>query len=275
MSQRGTGYIADPAGHRYNAFRAVHPARKMGAAAIPDSGGPGAFSPPIWDQDGTGSCVGHAFAGALTALCASKGHALPAAVSPRGTYFLARAVDRAATSGPLPTLTDDGAAPNSAARALQVYGLDLEGDRASDRRATDPDYTAWLAAHVNDELTVLEFEDADTRRVIADWTSIDDGDGDKASLMVQALAAGFPVVFAVDASVPEFQQYDGADVLSYGGQSPDHMQRVDLYRKNAAGLWEFREGNSWGRAWGDEGYAWVDQRSIEDATFNMLIPHLL
>ena len=52
------------------------------------------------------------------------------------------------------------------------------------------------------------------------------------------------------------------------------MQMVDLYRKNSAGRYEFRERNSWGM-WGAKGYAWVDQRSIAEATFCMLIPHLL
>ena len=272
--QRGTGYIADPKGHRYNAFRAVHPARKMGAAPLPDSGGPGEFSPPIWNQDGTGSCVGHAFAGALTALCASEAAPLPAPVSPRDCYFLARAIDRAANPGPLPPLTDGGAQPNSAARALQLWGLSLEGDRAGDRRATDPDYTAWLAAHINDELTLREFEESDNRRVLADWTSIDDGDPDNVQLLVQALAAGYPAVAAVDADTAEFQRYDGVGLLLLTGFNPDHMIGLDLYRKNAGGLYEFRLRNSWGM-WGDHGYAWVDQRSIATATFSVLVPHLL
>lgn len=274
-SVRGTGYIADPVGHRYNAFRAVHPARKLGAVKLPDAGGPGEFSPPIWDQDGTSSCVGHAFAGALTALCGFEAVILPAAVSPRDCYFLARAIDRAANPGPLPTLNDGGAMPNSAARALQVYGIPLEGDAASDRRATDPDYTTWLAAHVNDELKLGEFEAENARRILTDWTSIDDSDPDKVQLLVQALAAGFPAVFAVDASVAGFQSYDGSGVLSYDGQAPDHMQMVDLYRTNARGMYEFRQRNSWSTAWGDQGCAWVDQRSIAEATFSMLVPHLL
>ena len=274
-SVRGTGYIADPVGHRYNAFRAVHPARKMGAAKLPDSGGPGEFAPPIWDQDGTSSCVGHAFAGALTELCAAEAVTLDAPVSPRGCYFLSRAIDRAANPGPLPTLSDDGAMPNSAARALQIYGIPLEGDNISDKKATDPDYTTWLAAHVNDELKLGEFEAEDNRRILTDWTSIYDGDPDKVQLLVQALAAGFPAVFAMDASVSEFQRYDGTGILSYSGQAPDHMQMVDLYRKNSAGRYEFRERNSWGESWGSKGYAWVNQNSIAQATFSMLIPHLL
>ena len=274
-SVRGTGCIADPKGHRYNSFRAVHPARKMGAQPLPDSGGPGEFAPPIWDQDGTESCVGHAYAGALTELCASQAIVLPAAVSPRACYFLARAIDRAANPGPLPTLRDDGAMPNSAARALLLYGLPLEGDSASDRKATDPDYTTWLAAHVNDELKLGEFEAEDNRRILADWTSIDDGDPEKVQLLVQALAAGFPALAAVDASTPEFQGYDGtgnvALVLTSG--NPNHMIGFDLYEK-VAGQYVFRLRNSWGM-WGRRGYAWVSQRSIEEGTYSMLVPHLL
>jgi hypothetical protein len=196
-------------------------------------------------------------------------------VSPRDCYFLARAIDRAANPGPLPPLTDGGAQPNSAARALQLYGLSLEGDRASDRKATDSDYTTWLAAHVNDELVLGEFEASDNRRVLADWTSIADDDSDKVQLLAQALAAGYPAVFAVDASVPEFQVYDGTGVLSYAGGDFDHMQCVDLYRTNAQGKIEFRERNSWGLQWGIQGYAWVDQTSIGQHTSCMLIPHLL
>ena len=275
-SVRGTGYIADPVGHLYNAFRAVHPAaRKIRGAKLPDSGGPMAFSPPVWDQDGTGSCVGHGFAGAITTVLGSLGRPTPRPVSPRACYFMARAVDRAADAGPLPTLTDEGAAPNECARGLTVWGLELEGDRASDRCASDADYTTWIAAHVNDELTLAEFEAEGTRRFLADWTSIDDGDPDKVALMVQALAAGYPATGAVDASVDEFQSYDGSGVLSYDGQAPDHEQYWNAYRKNAAGLYEFHEVNSWGRAWGDQGTAWVSQQSIAEATFNVLIPRVL
>ena len=274
-SVRGTGYIADPVGHRYNAFRAVHPAHRMGAAALPDSGGPGEFAPPIWDQDGTSSCVGHAFAGALTELCASEAVTLPAPVSPRGCYFLSRAIDRAANAGPLPTLTDDGAMPHSAARALQIYGIPLEGDNASDRKATDPDYTTWLAAHVNDELKLGEFEAEDSRRILTDWTSIYDGDPDKVQLLVQALAAGFPAVAAVDASTAEFQSYDGTKTLALTGRNPNHMICIDFYEKNSAGLYMPRLRNSWSRSWGNQGYAWVDPRSIADGMFSVLIPHLL
>ena len=259
---------------RYSAETILQVATALQAPVILMSG-PGEFAPPIWDQDGTESCVGHGFAGALTELCSSQAVVLPAPVSPRGCYFLSRAIDRAATAGPLPTLTDNGAMPNSAARALQIYGVPLEGDNAGDRRAEDPDYTTWLAAHVNDELKLGEFEAEDARRILTDWTAIEDGDPNKVALLVQALAAGFPAVFAMDASVAEFQSYDGSGILSYDGGIPDHMQMVDLYRKNKAGRYEFRQRNSWGRSWGDGGYAWVDQLSIAEATFSMLVPHLL
>ena len=273
---RGTGYRPDPPGHRYNAFRAVHPARSYSAAA-PMPNGPIALCPGVWDQNGTGSCGGHGAAGALTVLLRSAGFSLAEpAVSPLACYRMARMIDRAAmTDGPLPALTDSGVQPNELARGLQEYGLQLEGDNPTDKTIEDStSYAAWLSGKINSEPSLLELEKSAARELV-DWTSIADGDPQKVSLLLQALHAGYPAMFAVDANTDDFQNYDGSGVLDYGGQNPDHMQYICGCREAADGSTEFRQVNSWGTSWGDNGMAWVSQRAIQSATFDMLIPRML
>ena len=275
----GRGYKADPPGHRYNSFRAVHPAGRIGAAPVYDysaTGGPVQFIPPTYDQTQTSSCGGHAAGTALSILLPAQHIALPSRIKPLGCYDLARMVDRATyTEGDLPPLTDDGVMPNELARGLQVWGLPAEGDRLDDKTATDPDYTTWLMANVNRETTLGEFMAMDRRRILTDWTSIADGDPRKADLLVSALNAGFPAIGAIDANDPEFQNFDGGGVLEYSGQSPDHMQCWAQWRVGSNGEREFLEINSWGLAWGDGGRAWVTEKTINTATFAVLIPRLL
>ena len=275
----GRGFKPDPPGHRYNMFRAVHPAGKLGAVPVYDytaTGGPVQFLPDVYDQDGTSSCGGHAAGEALSILLPAQHIALQAKIKPLGCYDVSRMVDRAAnSSGELPEPKDDGVMPNELARGLQVWGLPVEGDRSDDKTATDPEYTTWLAANINRETTLGEFEKMATRRILTDWTSIADGDPQKSDLMVAAFNAGFPAIGGVDADDPNFENYDGNGTLMYDGQNPNHMQCWAFWRRAANGLREFLQINSWGKQWGDGGRAWVSEQTIDNATFSVLIPRVL
>jgi len=275
-TQRGKGYKADPAGHVYSKFKAVHPAR-FGAATPLFPNGPMALMPGIYNQVQTSSCGGHAGGGALTTFLRAQGKPPAANVMPLGCYDVSREVDRAdsTSSGPLPPLTDDGVAFNELARGLQVYGLELECDRPGALTCTDAGYGDWLTANINVEQKLGEYEVMSARRVLTDWTQIQDGDPTKIAQLVAALQSGFPAIFGVDASIDAFQNYDGNGVLSYNGTNYDHAQYVCGVRVNAAGQYEFYEPNSWGTGWGAGGAAWVDQNSIANFTTNMLIPRLL
>jgi hypothetical protein len=84
---RGRGYIADPGDHRVTPFS--H-ALRLGAAELPSAVDLRQWAPPVLDQNGCGSCVGHAIACAIATTFARAGSPLGFIPSPRSIYQLAR-----------------------------------------------------------------------------------------------------------------------------------------------------------------------------------------
>jgi hypothetical protein len=270
-SVRGTGYIADPGPHLYHNFQATHPAAlKPRAMALPASASLLEFAPPIQDQDGIGECVGRALASALYTCLDSKGAPPRAPFSARALYALAREIDRAALTPAgqdLPPLTDSGCAPNQAARAIVKYGLADVLDIDGGSLAAQPDKACT-------DLQLGEFEKCHARLFpMLTWTSVADDDPNKVNLCMQALAAGYPLVYAVDASTPDFQQYDGSGNLLLTGYGYDHMQYAVAYR-TTGGKVEFLDVNSWSGSWGDGGRGWFSADDWQTRTSNLLIPRV-
>jgi C1A family cysteine protease len=140
---------------------------------------------------------------------------------------------------------------------------DIEGDGL----VCDP-------TNANIELKAGEIIACDANRPKIEWTAVKDGDSTKLDQVIKALATRHPVTYAMEAD-KAFEEYDGKGVLTFAGQNPNHMQYAVDYRKNSAGDWEFLQINSWGQLWGMGGMAWVSAGSIQNATFNALIPELV
>ncbi len=290
--QHGFGFVRDPGEHGrngiYNLFH-VHPASLFKAAALPDLTSNVKYAPEVWDQRRTGSCTGHAFAGAETTTFAARGKPLASPVRPRFRYALGRAIDRPDPVGH--PLVDEGAQPNSLVRAGGTYGVLLESEDDGGRTASSPDYADYLEAHVNDEPKLGELEDSG-RRLLVGYNAIADADPQKSFKVRQALADGYMVPVAVDAGTDAFQSYDeGRGPLGYTGDEPDHMTFLLDYGKiaalRAAGLipaaWTgladssflYLLQNSWGKGlWTASGRAWVTEDFVTRGCFNTLVCNL-
>jgi hypothetical protein len=271
--QHGFGYKPDPKGHTYNGFH-LHPGAALLAAEIPAESSLLPSVPPIWNQRRTGSCTGHGFAGGITTTFAAHGHILPAPVWPRGLYANGRIIDRVPSfSGPQTPLADEGAMPNSLVRAMDLWGVATEDMEDDGRRATSPDYSDYLEAHVNDEPSLLELED-ESMFLVRGFNAIDDLAPAKVADFCRALASGHAVMAAIYASGPAFQNAAGDVVLGPEAGLPDHWIYFGAYRTNASGKKEFLLINSWGTGWGKLGMIWVSEEFVRRGTWNILVANL-
>jgi hypothetical protein len=286
----GFGFIKDPGVHGrngiYNLFH-VHPASKIEASALPDMCSLLPFAPPVWNQDQTGSCCGHGFAGAETTTFAAHGKPLPSPVLPRVRYNLGRAIDR---SNPSLPLIDEGAQPSSLVRAAMTYGVVLEGEDDGGRTALSPDYAAYLVAHVNDELKLGELEKAG-KRLLLGYNAITDYDPQKTLKIRQSLVGKCAVTVAVDAGSDAYQGYDESKgPLDFTGSEPDHENFLLGYGTPAAlaaaklipDAWVkwptpylYLLQNSWGMGlWTESGRAWVTEKFVQQGACSTLVCNL-
>jgi hypothetical protein len=266
--EHGFGFIADPPGLRYNAFH-LHAANMLRATALPEEASIDAFAPPIWNQGATGSCGGHGTAGAVTTTLVAKGFAPAAPVDPRLLYTLARAADRAVATTPL---QDTGTTPNALVRSLGTWGAVLETETAGGRRATDPDYTLWLQEHVNDEPKLSELQAAHARLFIGFNGIWETGAALRDSVRA-AIADGYAVMAAVDASTEEFQCHDRNKLMGFTGGTPNHWVYYTAFRTVAGETHLFMR-NSWGTLWTPDGCAWCNEDHITRGMFFPLVANL-
>jgi hypothetical protein len=269
LKTRGTGFLPDPEGHRYNGFH-LHPAalRLRARAALEEESSIDQYAPPIWDQDGTGSCMGHGTAGAITTTLASRGAPLRRPASPRLIYTLGRAVDRVGSGVPL---RDVGATPNAVFRAIGLWGAALEDEVEGGRAATDPDYARWLAEHVDDEPMLGELQASDDRPVVGCNRLYEVGSALR-DAVVASLDAGYAVMAAVDAGGPLFQSHAGG-VLRPEGSVPNHWVYFTAQRLLAGERLIFMR-NSWGLGWGEGGCAWCGEDYVTHGLFFPMVANL-
>jgi len=207
--------------------------------------------PGIWNQLGTGSCVGHGVLGAVLTRLALLG-LLGEDRSPLGVYDLARCLERAALTPQgrqLPELTDDGAYPSLAWQAIQRWGVPLLSERP------------LVEAEVNREPTIGGFEQGQLWRVDGAYR-VEDGD----TLAIRrALASGFPVQVAsmVDDAFMDWTP----DQNPIGPPDPRHeLGGHAIYAVSyLSPTGPYRIVNSWGLDWGDDGTCLVSEEWLRQA----------
>ena len=247
-----TGYIPDPEDHRVTSIRV-----KLAAnVAVPDSVDHRPHSPDVLDQNGCGSCTGHAVAGAITTAFSLAGDPLGFVVSPRNNYCLSRCIDRYDPDVPL---VDQGAMPNQNVRAFSEYGL-------MPMRAPSPlGYNSDCdPSNVNNEPLLSELEE-DAQHIVLGQYEITSGGAQRVQDICAALAHNYPVTCSVSAGNSTWQTWRPENG-PLGAQSPvnrDHYVRFIGYRTENGGR-VFRLRNQWGIGWGAGGdievtEAFVDQ----------------
>lgn len=210
------------------------------------------FVKRVLDQGSSESCVGHAIAQAADIRLGKLGFESPP-VSPLAIYTLARELARAKSSEPL---EDAGSYARLAFKGARDFGLVSE-----DKWPLDME-------HVNDDLPwdVLQ---AGSAFKVASWYRIASRGIGRVHDICNAIAQGWPVVFAVDVDqsfldfvgkgrVPAYdpKQGVGGHMLCLVGYATDGPEKV------------FRVVNSWGESWGDHGFFWADQAWIAADTIN-------
>ncbi len=254
---RGTGYIADPAGHRRVPFR--HLAARLGST-IPQSASLESFLPRVMDQGQSSACCGHATSAAVYAAFGAAGHELAFVPSPAGIYTVGRAIDRfSRLDGTLAPLADVGAQPNQVMRGISEYGI--RPMRPVADRYSDAD-----TATITDEPTLADLETDATEIVVGEYGLYSTGAAlsDEVAL---ALANGLPVTCAIQADGDAFQGYSGG-VLGPLGTGLDHY--VTLYGfEGPTGARGFSVRNSWSEGWGLSGNARISEACL--AQFGDLI----
>ncbi len=187
----------------------------------------------VRDQDGTQSCVGHAWAQAIE-LAYAWHNTLTGDLSPLALYFWARASHGAAGE-------DAGTYLRAAAKAVMRFGV--------------PSERTWpfRASRVNVSPAWQAYRDAYDRRGLRGYYRVDATDLDG---IRKAIANGKPVVggWRVDRAFTQFRGTGTIDMITgeiIGGHA------LCLMGYNADGTFEII--NSWGTSFGNQGYAHVTE----------------
>lgn len=253
MTTRGLGYKPDPVDYVRAAFRAPS------TDPLPQNVMWVHMTPAVMDQDGTGSCTGHATAAAIYAaygIGSVKGTTtmLPWVPSPDSIYRNGRCIDRKRNpDGSFPVLQDDGAEPNQVFRAVREFGIQSIGPIVEGR------FSDISTETVNDEPTLTDLQRSMAKLVVGDHHV-----APSSSAVAAALAAGHPVCAAIAGGCDAFQTYNGG-VLGALHAPLDHYIVIvgyDTVSLNGARI--FYGQNSWGTSWGDHGYFTFDEACLAE-----------
>jgi len=255
MGTYSTGYVPDDPGHKrtpFHHFAARHPKAAEFSASCE------ANLPPVLDQNGSGSCVGHATACAIYAGCKAAGDPLPWVPSPDNNYRLARCVDRMPRpDGSLPRLVDEGAQPNQAFRAFEEWGVRPMGPRPPDGRMSDVDPRT-----VNDEPSLGDLE-KDAESLLLGEYGIYTYGAQRGLDVRTAITNGFPVCAAVPGGSAAWQNYSGG-VIGATGEPLDHYVTIFAYERVADGTFVYTLRNSWGEGYGENGNVRVNEAALNE-----------
>jgi C1A family cysteine protease len=235
----GTGHLKDPHDARdWQANGLLGAARNLPSEASLEP-----FVRHVRDQGATESCVGNALAQAADVRLNRLGFSAPP-VSALAIYTMARDLARIDASEPI---VDQGSYARLAFKAARSNGFVSE-----ERWPLSQD-------HVNDELPwdVLQ---AGSAFKVASWYRIASSGPSRAQEVCNAIAQGWPVIFAAQVDQPfmdfvgkgRVPMYDPAQAV--GG----HMLCLVGYATDGPSK-AFRVVNSWGEGWGDHGFFWADE----------------
>ncbi len=247
-----------PTGYRRNLGRRLLSSFDIHAhtllATLPQSFSLSRFAPAIFDQDMTGSCVGHARSRGIATARMAAGHALPFIPSPADLYRLARCYERNDWALPL---VDQGSDPVDTIDAVRTWGV----------RAMVPVLERYSDAAVEtiNDLPTLEDLEADHYVLLLNDYQITDTGAARIQAVCQALAAGYPVCIDVAGGASQFQTYDNnSPPLHSDGHPLDHYVCLVGYAKGSTGTM-FEGHNSWGVNWGQDGVFQADESVIQVA----------
>jgi hypothetical protein len=215
----------------------------------------------VLDQGQTSTCVGQAFKRAIDLRAAALGLSVPSG-SAAAIRNLALQIENRLDGKLGAPIEDVGCEPSLAAQAFRTYGIPSEAAYPFDpARCTDP-------------ITLAELEDADKRIAlfVRQFRGITATGDTRLAQVRQALDAGMPVVLAVNASTPEFQNYEAGTVLTAWAQGePDHMVQLIDYADTQSGSFDLL--NSWGPTWGAARLG-APGRALVDGQFVQASSHL-
>jgi len=199
------------------------------------------FCPPVYDQGQAGSCTANALAGGIgfDLLKQNKPYFMPSRLF---IYFNERAIE--GTTG-----SDSGAQIKDGLKSINQLGVCDENVWAYDitKLTEKPSDEAYIAAKCN---------------LINNYQMIGDGN---LELMKQTLASGLPVIFGFTV----FDGFESPDVASSGilNMPTEDESQLGGHAVLAVGYNEpdqrFIVRNSWGNAWGQQGYFTIPYQYIK------------
>jgi hypothetical protein len=206
------------------------------AASVEQSHSLVPFVDEVHDQLWTNSCVGQAFASAISMRANAVGKPI-APPSSMAIYTLARQLAK-------PVLSDEGCQPAIAAQAIQSRGICSE-----ERWPFD-------TAKLNEPIPWDVFQ-AGSGAKVRGLYAVMGVDGMRA-----ALSADHPVVFGMYVD-DAYRNYRGGDYKPGGSIIGGHMQVVAGYTPSSVLVL-----NSWGESWGESGYSWIPTELWNTMAFN-------
>jgi hypothetical protein len=232
---RPKGHIADPVG----LYKAPLPDHVVGQGmALPESAQLSQYVGAIRDQGGAEACEGFGWARALDIRAKVQGLQTDYP-SEYAIWTLGRG------NGLQGPLTNSGAASAVVAAGLAEFGI------VSEKRLpfpTDGDYTKTLP---------LDFFQHGVDALIRGVYGIEGSVAYRCLQIRQALAAGYPVPFAMDVDA-SYEQDPGS--LYTGPTGPVLGGHEQVLVDYAPG--KFRVCGSWGASWASGGYAWVSDSFV-------------
>lgn len=211
----------------------------------------------VFDQGQTSACVGHGWASGIDArICAL----VPGYKGPRPArkfpYDIARILAKAHASD---AITDDGCMPALAAQGLLQWGIPREEDWpfSPDAINLEPPDDVGIEA--------MGYRIDSVRRIYSKGDALIDD-------LVRALANFYPVPYGqkVDKTFEEWLDKPESAVMGpfKGANLGNHCTCFAGYRTYNTGKRDLLFGNSWGRAFGHNGFAWVGEDRVKAATFD-------